>query len=145
MKIGVPIQDIPQESNTIDLDPDVKDAWGFPVARITAKPHENDFAQGKWMVDKCMGLLDAAGAGKTMPVYLTDFYGSCNHEMGTTRMGNDPSKSVTNRWNRTHDVPNLYVCDGGVFPTSLGANPTLTIMALAWRCAEEVLRMRGRH
>jgi choline dehydrogenase-like flavoprotein len=111
---------------------------------VTAKPHANDFAQGKWMVDRCMEILDAAGAAKTMPIYLSDFTGSCNHEMGTARMGNNPSTSVVNRWGRAHDVPNLYVADGAVFPTSLGANPTLTIMANAWRCADEVLRTRGR-
>jgi choline dehydrogenase-like flavoprotein len=143
MKVGTPLQDLPQDTNTVDLDPEVKDVWGYPVARITAKPHPNDIAQGKWLVDRSMEILEAAGAKKTMPVYFTEFTGSCNHELGTTRMGNDPSRSVVNRWGCAHDVPNLYVCDGGIFPTSLGVNPTLTIMANAWRCADELLRRRG--
>jgi choline dehydrogenase-like flavoprotein len=139
MKIGVPIQDVPQESNTVDLDPDVTDAWGLPVARITAKPHPNDIAQARWTVDRCGEILEAAGAAKVMPVYMDSLTGNCSHEMGTARMGNDPSRSVVDRWCRAHDVANLYVCDGSVFPTSLGANPTLTIMANAWRVAEHVL------
>jgi choline dehydrogenase-like flavoprotein len=142
MKIGVPIQDVPQESNTVDLDPDVKDAWGMPVARITAKPHANDIAQARWTVDRCAEVLQAAGASKVMPVYLESFTGNCSHEMGTARMGDDPSRSVVDRWCRSHDVSNLYVLDGSVFPTSLGANPTLTIMANAWRCAGQIVRER---
>jgi choline dehydrogenase-like flavoprotein len=140
MKIGVPIQDVPQESNMVDLDPDVTDAWGMPVARITAKAHPNDLAQGTWTIDRCVEILQAAGAAKVMPVYMQDLTGNCSHEMGTARMGDDPARSVVNRWCQAHDVDNLYVLDGSVFPTSLGANPTLTIMANAWRCVEHVVR-----
>jgi choline dehydrogenase-like flavoprotein len=139
MKIGVPIQDVPQDSNVVDLDPRVKDAWGLPVARITARPHVNDVAQAKWTVDRCAEVLEAAGAAKVMPVYMDRFNGNCSHEMGMARMGNDPSSSVVDRWCRAHDVDNLYIFDGSVFPTSLGANPTLTLMANAWRCAERIL------
>jgi choline dehydrogenase-like flavoprotein len=58
-------------------------------------------------------------------------------------MGDDPSISVLNRWCRAHEVDNLYVVDGAPFPTATGANPTLTIMANAWRVAEKVVERRG--
>lgn len=143
MKIGAILQDIPQEANTVDLDPDVKDAWGMPVARITIKPHENDRAQAKFIADRCTELMQAAGATKVDPIYLDEFTGNCSHEMGTARMGDNPVRSVVDRWCAAHDVRNLYVLDGSVFPTSLGANPTLTIMANAWRVAENIVRTRG--
>ena len=66
--------------------------------------------------------------------------GLVNHQMGTMRMGNDPDTSVVNRDQRVHGIPNLYVIDGSVFPTSGGYNPTLTIEALAWRAAERLAR-----
>ncbi|MGX1159120.1 choline dehydrogenase-like flavoprotein [Arthrobacter sp. SLBN-100] len=142
MKIGAILQDIPQETNAVDLDPTVRDAWGLPVARITAKPHENDKAQAKYIADNSSELMRAAGASKVDPIYLSEFTGNCSHEMGTARMGNDPSSSVVNKWGAAHDVPNLYVLDGAVFPTSLGANPTLTIMANAWRIADRIIEDR---
>lgn len=138
MKVGIPIQDIPQESNSVDLDPTVRDAWGLPAARITAKPHANDLAQADWMLARCSEILESGGASVIKPVQMTDITGNCNHELGTVRMGTDPARSVLDRWGRAHDVDNLYVLDGGFFPTSLGANPTLTIMANAWRCAENI-------
>jgi choline dehydrogenase-like flavoprotein len=61
--------------------------------------------------------------------------GRAFHEVGGARMGSDPSKSVTNQWSRTHDVPNLVLTDGACFATSAHKNPTLTIMALSWRAA----------
>ena|ERR687896_2385735 len=82
-------------------------------------------------------------AALTLPVYINGITGNCAHQHGTARMGEDPDRSVLNRWCRSHEVPNLYVFDGSPFPTSTGANPTLTIMANAWRCAERILTTRG--
>lgn len=144
MKLGVMVQDLPVESNRVDLDPNVVDAWGLPVARITHTPHANDFAQAKWQVAKNMEILEVAGASKIIPVNLEKITGNCCHEMGTARMGNDPSKSVVDKWCQTHDVPNLYIFDGSFFPTSTGVNPTLTIMANAWRCTERIIDVRGK-
>jgi choline dehydrogenase-like flavoprotein len=59
-------------------------------------------------------------------------------------MGNDPAASVVDRWCRAHEVDNLFVVDGAAFPTATGANPTLTIMANAWRVADHILATRGR-
>jgi len=69
--------------------------------------------------------------------------GSIIHEVGGAIMGADPKMSVTNGWSQTWDVPNLYVADGGVFASNADKNPTLTIMALAWRACDHILeRMR---
>jgi choline dehydrogenase-like flavoprotein len=71
-------------------------------------------------------------------VYIDRITGNCSHQHGTTRMGNDPETSVLDRWCRSHEVDNLFVVDGGPFPTGTGINPTLTIMANAWRVAEHI-------
>ncbi len=71
--------------------------------------------------------------------------GSIIHEVGGTIMGADAKTSVTNQWCQTWDVPNLFVTDGAVFVSNADKNPTLTIMALAWRAADHILeRMRRR-
>jgi choline dehydrogenase-like flavoprotein len=64
--------------------------------------------------------------------------------MGTARMSVNPDDGVTNRWGQTHDIPNLFVSDGGVFTTSAAANPTLTIVALAIRQADHIAERMGR-
>ena len=147
MKIGFILQDMPQETNRVDLDPRVKDAWGLPVARITNRPHANDTAMSKWQIDKNVEILEAAGAARTMPVYLgTEFTGNACHQQGTVRMGSDPKKSVLNEWGQAHSVENLFVLDGSGFPTAMGVNPTLTIMANSWRCADYIAHtyLKGR-
>lgn len=142
MKIGVLLNDLPRESNRVDLDPDVKDAWGQPAARITHTNHPNDVVIGNWQVRKNLEILDAAGAASTIPVWFEQAKGNSCHQHGTARMGNDPATSVLDKWGRAHDVPNLFVLDGSGFPTGPGVNPTLTIMANAWRCAEHLVQER---
>ena len=144
MKIGLILHDMPVESNRVGLDPEVKDAWGLPVAQITHKPHSNDVSMGKWQVDKNAEILEAAGAAKTIPVYLERSTGNTCHQHGTARMGSDPSKTVLNEWCQAHDVDNLYVLDGSCFPTATGVNPTLTMMANAWRCCEYIAEVHAK-
>ncbi|MEV4642451.1 GMC family oxidoreductase [Actinoplanes sp. NPDC049548] len=138
MAVAMVVHDMPQHDNRVDLDEKVIDAWGLPAARITLKPHPNDLAMGRWLIDRNAEILDAAGAHKTYRVYIDRITGNCSHQHGTTRMGNDPETSVVNRDCRAHEVDNLFVVDGGPFPTATGANPTLTIMANAWRVAERI-------
>jgi choline dehydrogenase-like flavoprotein len=137
-KIGIILHDLPQETNCVDLDPDVKDAWGLPVARITHKPHQNDIDMADWQIDKNVEILEAAGAATTVPTHLERSTGNTCHQHGTTRMGDDPEKSVLDKWCKVHSCQNLFVLDGGPFPTSMGVNPTLTIMANAWRCCDYI-------
>jgi choline dehydrogenase-like flavoprotein len=138
MAVAMVVHDMPQHDNRITLDDQVKDAWGLPVARITLRPHPNDLAQGRWLIDRNAEILEAAGAKKVDRVYIDRITGNCSHQHGTTRMGDDPGASVVNKWCRAHEVGNLFVVDGGPFPTATGANPTLTIMANAWRVAEHL-------
>jgi choline dehydrogenase-like flavoprotein len=86
-----------------------------------------------------MELLDAAGALRSWawPVQPAT---SGPHLLGTCRMGDDPQTSVVDRWHRSHDVSNLFICDGSSFVTSGRGQPTMTIMALAFRAAEHIAR-----
>lgn len=143
MAVAMVVHDMPQHSNRIDLDESVVDAWGLPVARVTLKPHRNDLDQGRFLIDRNAEILEAGGARNVQKVYIDRITGNCSHQHGTVRMGDDPDASVLNRWCRAHEVENLYVVDGGPFPTATGANPTLTIMANAWRVAEKIAAARG--
>ena len=134
--IGMVLHDLPQHESRVELDDKVNDAWGLPVARITNKIHENDLKMGRWVIDHNAEIFEAAGAKKIYRVYPQRITGNCSHQHGTTRMGNDPKTSVLNKWCQAHDADNLFVVDGGPFPTGTGANPTLTIMANAWRVAD---------
>lgn len=143
MAVGVCLHDLPQHTNRVELDESVKDAWGLPVVRVTHKAHQNDLAQGRWIIDRGVEILDAAGATRTWPVYIEKITGNASHQHSTLRMGNDPEESVLDKWCQAHEVDNLYAVDGSPFPTSTGMNPTLTIMANAWRVAENLVRQRG--
>jgi choline dehydrogenase-like flavoprotein len=136
--IAMVVHDMPQHDNRVELDDKVKDAWGLPVARITNRIHENDLKMGRWVIDHNAEILDAAGAKKVYRVYIDRITGNCSHQHGTTRMGDDPQSSVLNKWCQAHEVDNLFVVDGGPFPTATGANPTLSIMANAWRVADYI-------
>ena len=116
------------------LDPEVKDARGLPVGRITYEWGENDIKLAGAARDKAVEMMKASGASK-VTVGLN--YGA--HAMGTCRMGDDPKKSVVNSYCQSHDVKNLFICDTSVFVTGSGVNPTLTAMAIAQRSAEYIL------
>ncbi|MFL5694906.1 MAG: GMC family oxidoreductase [Ktedonobacteraceae bacterium] len=143
MGVGIVMHDLPQETNRVELDDTVKDAWGLPVARITVKPHPNDLAQAHWTIDRNAEILEAAGAKKVWRVYVDKITGNCSHQHGTIRMGTDPAKSVLNKWCQAHEVDNLYAIDGSPFPTATGINPTLTIMANAARVVDHLLQQRS--
>ena len=143
LAVAMVLHDMPQHDNRIDLDDAVLDAWGLPVIRVTLRPHENDRAQGRYLIDRGADILEASGARSVTKVYADRVTGNCSHQHGTVRMGNDPDTSVLNKWCRAHEVENLYAVDGSPFPTGTGANPTLTIMANAWRVADKIIAERG--
>jgi choline dehydrogenase-like flavoprotein len=95
---------------------------------------------GADMISHARQVLEAAGARSVRDFGLSPTYGW--HLLGTARMGDDPTTSVVDRFNRSHDVPNLYVVDGSSLPTSGGVNPTSTIQALALRCAGHIWETR---
>ena len=125
------------EDNSFSLDPDLKDAWGLPALRMTYKDHADDLKLAKWLNDRSLELLEAAGATQkwSYPIVEQEF---AVHLLGTCRMGNDAKTSVINTDHRTHDVKNLFLCDGSSFVTSGRGQPTMTIEALAFRAADRI-------
>jgi len=128
---------LPVETNRVDLDPELKDAWGLPAMRVTYKDHPDDLAFSRFMQDRGVEVMQAAGAQQVWKGPVAEAPGS-PHLLGTCRMGNDPATSVVDRYHRTHDIPNLFVCDGSSFVTSGRGQPTMTIQALAFRAGEHI-------
>lgn len=129
---------MPQETNRVTL-ADEKDALGLPIARVTHSLCDNDKRLIGHALDFMSKALAAAGA-REIWLQLDD---TC-HLNGTARMGDDPSRSVVNADCRSWDIPNLWICDGSVFPTVGGVNPSLTIQAVACRTADRIAAMRAR-
>ena len=128
-----------QETNRVDIDPELKDAWGVPAMRVTYKDHPDDIKHAKWQVERAVEIMDAAGASQIVPGEVGAASGGV-HLLGTCRMGNDPATSVVDKYHRTHDVKNLFLCDGSSMVTSGRGQPTLTIEALAFRAADHINR-----
>lgn len=137
-------EDLPVNSNRVDLDPEHTDADGIPLSRITHTRHDNDFKLAKYIEQRMVDIAEHGGALKTWATDYTQYKTASGHIMGTCRMGDDPETSVLNRWCQTHEVDNLWVVDGSFFPTSGGYNPTLTIFANAYRVAEHFIRQAKR-
>ena len=134
---------LPVENNSFSLDPDVKDAWGLPALRMTYNDHPDDLKLTDFLNARASELLDAAGAVKhwAFPATVQNL---AFHLLGTCRMGNDPKTSVINPDHRTHDVKNLFLCDGSSLVTSGRGQPTLTIEALAFRAADRITALAKR-
>jgi len=137
---------LPVPTNNVTLDPTVKDAWGKPAVRVTFREHPEDLKLYAYFQQRGLDLLDAAGAARKWTNPIADFPDYPNpHLLGTCRMGNDAQRSVVNAWHRTHDVPNLFIVDGSSFVTSGRGQPTMTIMALAFRAADGMIRSARRN
>jgi choline dehydrogenase-like flavoprotein len=125
------------ETNSVSIDPTLKDEWGVPAMRVTYKDHPDDLAMAKFLQDRSYEIMQAAGAEKVWRAPPRLARGSV-HLLGTCRMGDDPQSSVVDRYHRSHDVKNLFVCDGSSFVTSGRGQPTMTIQALAFRAADHI-------
>jgi choline dehydrogenase-like flavoprotein len=134
---------LPVETNSVSLDPKLKDAWGMPAMRVTYKDHPDDLANARFLQDRGAEIVEAAGALRVANAPVTEQTSSM-HLLGTCRMGNDPSKSVIDRYHRCHDVPNLFLCDGSSLATSGRGQPTMTIQALAFRAADHIANFARR-
>ena len=128
---------LPLETNNVALDPSVKDAWGLPALRVTYTDHPDDLKCAEFLVTQAGRIAEAAGALKSWPEPVQP-QKQAVHLLGTCRMGNDPRTSVIDRFHRTHDVRNLFICDGSSLVTSSRGQPTETISALAFRAAEHI-------
>lgn len=129
---------LPQERNRVTL-ADEKDGYGLPIARVTHSLCDNDNRLIAHSLDFMSDALSAADA-KQIWRQIDD---TC-HLNGTARMGDDPRTSVVNADCRSWDISNLWICDGSVFPTVGGVNPSLTIQAIACRTADRIAAMRAR-
>jgi choline dehydrogenase-like flavoprotein len=133
-------EDLPDEANRVTVSGTVTDAFGIPAPEIHYQISDNSRRMLDFNIERATESLTEAGAHSVEVDRLMRYSGW--HLLGTARMGDDPSTSVLDRWNRTHDVPNLYVVDGSCFVTSSGVNPTSTIVALALRAADHMVETR---
>lgn len=137
VSFGIVGECLPSENNTVTLSNEL-DQYGIPRARVTYSCLDNDKKLIEHGVQKCREIHEAAGATEMF------HYPGTAHLLGTCRMGNDPRTSVVNKWCRSHDIPNLFICDGSVFVTGAGVNPTLTVEALASRTADYIIDAKKR-
>jgi choline dehydrogenase-like flavoprotein len=129
-------EDMPQETNRVTLNGDVSDQHGLPAPNVHFDDHPNDLAMREYAWAKGQAVYEAVGATgctRTPPYPST-------HNLGTCRMSERPEDGVVDKWGEAHEVPGLFVSDGSVMTTGAAANPTLTIVALAIRQAEEIGR-----
>jgi choline dehydrogenase-like flavoprotein len=137
---GIIAEDLPEEDNRVVLDPNKTDDSGIPAAKILYRMSENSKRLMAFHHERAKESLVAAGAYETV---IAPFIRATGwHLLGTALMGEDPSHSVVDQWGRAHDVPNLYIFDGSIWPTSAGMNPTATIAAVALRGVEHLIAER---
>lgn len=135
---------IPNEHSYCDIDPDVVDQFGIPVLKFHWKWADYEIKQVEHMHKTFADIIENMG-GKAITKVQTDgkkaIYrpGEIIHEVGATCMGADPKKSVLNQYCQSWDVKNLFVTDGGSFASNADKNPTLSIMALAWRSMDYLM------
>lgn len=133
-------EDLPYPDNRIELSSQLTDSDGIPAVKVHYRSGPNETALRKWHMARASESMRAAGAVQTNEIPVIPHTGA--HHLGTARMGDDPERSVTNRWGATHDVPNLHIYDGSLFVTSGGVNPTATICALSSRCVQHLIATR---
>lgn len=135
-----PTQEIPHPDGRVTINPKVKDRYFIPVAHFSGTTHPETVRTAQFMHERAKEWLQASGAikvwGNPPPLYLS----GGQHQAGTCRMGDDPATSVVDAWCRVHEHKNLFIADGSVHVTNAGFNPVETIMALAWRTSENIVK-----
>ncbi len=138
-------ESVPQYDNYCDIDPDTVDKYGIPVLRFHYKWTEHEVKQARHMHDTFEEILTQMGGvilgdkPDASTQYGLAAPGRIIHEVGTTRMGDDPKTSVLNKYSQAHECDNLFVVDGGSFVSQADKNPTWTILALSWRTSEYII------
>ncbi|MDG1271972.1 MAG: GMC family oxidoreductase [Flavobacteriaceae bacterium] len=138
-------ESIAQKDNYCEIDPEKTDQWGIPVLRFHYKWSDQELKQARHMHDTFESIITNMGGiplgekpGKDKN-YGLHKPGRIIHEVGTTRMGDDPKNSVVDSFERLHDVDNVFVVDGGPFVSQADKNPTWTILALSWRTSDFIV------
>lgn len=138
VQIKGPVHEIPNPDSRVTVDRDVKDRWGIPVARLSGSAHPETVRTSLYIRDRAEQWLRAADATRVWSAPVGLGFSAGPHQAGTCRMGTDPKTSVTDTFGRVHGHENLFVVDAGLHVTNGAFNPVLTIMALAFRCAEHI-------
>lgn len=130
---------LPRKDNRVTVEGTPNDQYGVPIAKLIYNIGDNERKMASDMYNTAEAILRAAKA-EILPFERgsLDTLGSAIHEHGTCRMGADPKRSALNAFNQMHDVKNVYVVDGSSFTTASEKNPTLTILALAWRATDHM-------
>ncbi|MCB0577935.1 MAG: GMC family oxidoreductase, partial [Phaeodactylibacter sp.] len=138
-------ESIARESNYCGIDPGTVDEFGIPVLRFHYQWSDQERRQARHMQETFNEIFHHMGGQRIGPTpgkeedYGLLAPGMIIHEVGTTRMGKDPKRSVTNEFEQLHDAQNVFVVDGGPFVSQADKNPTWTILALAWRTSDYII------
>jgi choline dehydrogenase-like flavoprotein len=139
---------IPNADSYCEIDADIKDKFGIPTLRFHYKWSEHELRMVEHFQETTKKLIDRLGgvmqSGDVSPQDAISKGGEIIHEVGTARMGDDASSSVVNQYGQSWDIGNLFLTDGSVFSTKSHKNPTLTIMALAWRNCDYLAEQLGK-
>ncbi|MDF5727078.1 MAG: GMC family oxidoreductase [Rhizonema sp. PD38] len=130
---------LPRFENQVTINKDLKDAWGIPVPHIECSHSENEREMRIDQLETLKKMADAAGFEVLEEQQELLPPGLSVHECGTARMGDDPKKSVLNKFNQSWDIKNLFVVDGACFVSQGCQNPTLTMMALTARACDYII------
>ena len=136
---GIIAEDLPDESNRVELHETLVDSDGIPSIKVFARDDDNVKRNLEFQVVRAVESLEAAGAFKTA---IAGAKATRSHNMGTTKMGIDPETSVVDEYCRSHDVPNLLIIGASAFPTCGGVNPTATLCAVTLRSMEHLIETR---
>ena len=136
VNLGIQAPSLPSPTNFVDIDPEVKDAFGIPVVRIHFRWGDNELKMWEHGKQVSREIFHACGAEYQGCSDQPEIPGWSLHETGTLRMGDDPKHFVTNKFGQTHDVPNLFVTDASVFLNCTDKTTTLSILAFSMRASE---------
>ncbi len=141
LRVCGPVQEIPSPDARVTLDPDIRDRWGTPAARLSGTTHPETLRIHQFLNARCRDWIEASGAQDIL--YGTGLakleLSAGQHQAGTCRMGHDPHLSVTDPFGRVHGHDNLLVADSSLHVTNGGFNPVLTILALSYRVTQHLL------
>lgn len=133
----------PSRRHYCDLDPSVKDPWGFPALRITHDWDDHDARSVEYFLSLKRQIAKEMGIRESWEHSSRPFYHLSTHEAGVHRMGEDPASSVVDPFGESHECRGLWALGAGQFPSMGGYNPTQTLQALAYLAADRLLENLG--